>query len=121
MLYFNTKLVSVAYNIMEAKGVQDDAKAYEYVTEIDCIIEHFEQGGGYNSIYAEALDRRIREDYPLIKNLENPPSNDSMMQSNATSTDLPTELSYLITDKFGILYTVLLKKGIVSTVKDFLK
>lgn len=50
MLYFNTKLVSVAYNIMEAKGVQDDAKAYEYVTEIDRIIEHFEQGGGYNSI-----------------------------------------------------------------------
>ena len=112
MLYFNTKLVSAAYDIMEeAKGVQDDVKAYEYVTEIDRIIERYEQGGGYNSIYARDLDRRVREDYPLIKNLENTPSNDSMMQSNATSTGLPTELSYLKTDKFGILYTVLFKIG----------
>lgn len=63
----------------------------------------------------------IRGDYPLIEELESTPSNRSAKQTNSIGKGLPIELNSLDVDRFGILYSVLLKKKIVNALKYFLE
>lgn len=49
------------------------------------------------------------------------PPNQTIQQGDITSKGLPPELNNLDVDRYGILYNVLLKKGRVSALKDFLR
>lgn len=121
MLYFKEDLVSLAKNIIDVKGNADDIKAFQDLKDITDVLNYYYQTNTYNSVYANDLDIRIRKDYPLIYDLERTPSNQTTQQGNVTGKGLPPELNNLDVDQYGILYTVLLKKGMVKALKDFLK
>ena len=121
MLYFKEDLVSLAKEIIDVKGTADDIKAFQDLTNIDNILNYYCQTNQYNSVYANDLDIRIRKDYPLIYELEQTPSNQTTQQGNVTGNGLPLEINKLNVDRYGIFYTILLKKGEISALKDFLK
>lgn len=121
MLYFKKDLIARAYQLVEAKGTQDDAKAVSYLTEISMILQNYNATGAYDPQYAANLNQRIRGEYPLIDKLCRLPSNGTPQRDMNSSKGYPYELGLLDTDFFGILVTVLLKKSIIHKMEDALE
>lgn len=124
MLYFKEELIYWVENEIKLKGYIDDLKAFNYLEEINHILNHYFERNEYSPVYASDLDFRIRSEYPLVADIERALSNQTInvQQNNGTAVNnLPDDLNKLKIDKFGIFYTVLLKKGRVSALKDFLR
>lgn len=121
MLYFKKDLISTAHQIVQAQGTKDDAKALSDLLEISRILENYKSTRQYDSQYATSLNQRIREEYPLIDKLCSSPSNGTPQRDANNSKSYPYELVSLDTDLYGILVTVLLKKGIVQKMEDALE
>lgn len=121
MLFFKEDLVSLAKSIIDARGNSDDEKAFNYLKEINYVFNNYYQPNICSPEYVRNLDYRIRNDYPIIYDLERMPSNQTTQQENVTGKGLPPEINKLNVDMYGIFYTVLLKKGEISALKDFLK
>ena len=121
MLYFKKDLITKAYQMVEAKGTQDDAKALSYLTEISLILQNYMATGVYDPQNAANLNRRIRGEYPLIDELYRLPSNGTPQRDVNCSKGYPYELGLLDTDLYGILVTILLKKNIIHKMEDALE
>ena len=121
MLYFKKDLISTAQQIVQAKGTKDDAKALSDLLEISQLLESYKATGLYEPQYATNLNQRIREEYPLIDKLCSLQSNGTPQRDVNNSKGYPYELGQLDTDMYGILVTVLLKKGIVQKMEDALE
>ena len=124
MLYFKEDLVSLAKKIIDAKESADDLKAFNYFEEINYAFNNYYQPTTYNLACVQNLDSRIRNDYSSITDIERALSNQpvNVHQNNGTGVNnLPDHLNILKIDVFGICYSVLLKKGEISALKDFLK
>ena len=121
MIYFKKDLVSLAKKIINAKENADDEKAFNYLEEINYVFNNYYQPNICSPEYVWNLDYRIRNDYPIIYKLEQMPSNQTTQQEGVTGEGIPPEINKLNVDMYGIFYTVLLKKGEISALKDFLK
>lgn len=121
MLYFKKDLIELAFEIIKANGKKDEIKAFNYLHSIDDVIQHYKKAGEYNPIYAEQLNSKIRNDYPIIYEIERLPSNGTPQKDIVNTKNLPSELIVLDTDKYGILISVLLKKGYIKALEDILE
>lgn len=121
MLYFKENLITLARNAVENKKTEDDIKSLSYLSEIETILQHYNQTKNYDSIYAKQLDKKIRDEYPLIDKLYNLPSNVTSQISNSNSKCYPDEISALDVDWYGILLSVLLKKELIGKIEEALK
>lgn len=124
MLYFKEELIYWVENEIKLKGNTDDLKAFNYFEEINYAFNNYYQPTTYNLACVQNLDSRIKKEYPLITDIERALSNQSVnvhQNNEADINNLPDHLNVLKIDAFGICYSVLLKKGMVSALKDFLK
>ena len=121
MLYFKKDLISTAHQIVQAKETKDDDKALSDLLEISHILENYKATTEYDPQYATSLNQRIRNEYPLIDKLCSLPPNGTPQRNVNNSKGYPYELGQLDTDMYGILVTVLLKKGIVQKMEDALE
>lgn len=118
MLYFKNDLITLAYNIVKARETEDDVKASAYLCEINRVFEQYNSMRVYNPQYVKVLDKRIRDDYPLIDTLSKYPSNGDPKRDTGNNKDYPNDIESLNVDLFGILTSVLLKKEIIGKVED---
>ena len=122
MLYFKDALFSIANDLIDAKDTADHIKAFNYILKINQILNRYWNLKVYNPQDAITLSTKIRDDYKEeVKEIGKVPSNVGTYQPNTISTGLPPELDCLNTDKYIILYSVLLKKGEVSSFQECLK
>lgn len=121
MLYFKKDLIALAKQIADARKEKDDIKAFNELSHIEQIIQYYQFTGKYDPQYAALFDLKIRNDYPIIDELYNLPSNGSPQKDAVNTKKLPNELIALDTDRYGILISVLLKKEIISKLEDILE
>ncbi len=121
MLYFKKDLIALAKQIADARKEKDDIKAFNELSHIEQIIQYYQFTGKYDPQYAAQFDLKIRNDYPIIDELYNLPSNGSPQKDAVNTKKLPNELIALDTDRYGILISVLLKKEIISKLEDILE
>ena len=122
MLYFKNDLIALAYNIVETRKTEDDIKASAYLCEINRVIEHYNSTHMYDLRYVKALDKRIRDDYPIVDELSKYPSNGEPKRDISNNNEYPDDIKPLINaDLFGILISVLMKENIIGKVEDALK
>ena len=72
---------------------------------------------------AQALDSELRQKYPMINNLLWTAENLPKINLNTigySQTFIPTEIRRLQQDKYGMLGDVLIKKGIIRAIEEFI-
>lgn len=121
-IYFKDSLVNTALNLIKLEGTYDKLKAKADIDQIDAILSNYRNGNGYNPVFADQLDRRIRRDYPIIECFNYlPPTTASWIPTvNPTSATDPV-ICNLRQDRYGIMFVVLSKEGIVHELKDFVE
>lgn len=119
-IYFKATLVSTALSIIELKGAVGKLKAKEDIDQIDAILISYCNGRGYDPIVADLLDKRIRQEYPVIEKINQLPSPriQSAIKNNPPAVADPM-ISNLNQDRYGIMFDVLFKKGLVHDLEDF--
>lgn len=121
MLYFKKDLIGLAFEIIKANGKKDEIKTFNYLNSIEDVIQQYKKTGEYNPIYAEQLNSKIRNDYPIIYEIERLPSNGTPQRDIANNKNLPDELIDLDVDRYGILISVLMKKEYIKKLEDILE
>ena len=122
MLYFKPDLIDLACQIVNSRETEDDVKTFVDLNKVLQVLQNYGQTGTYNPQKVTELDKKIRKDYPIIDVLYGLPS--SKNHSGRTVNNikqLPAEINALDVDRYGILITVLLKKGIVNDAKNVLE
>ena len=120
MLYFKPNLIKIAQEIIYAKEAYDDGKSLAYLDAINQIMEDYKSTGVFILQDVIKLDCAIRNDYPEVDELKRFPSRQKPQQQTANSVEYPDAINNLVIDAFGIMVSVLKKKGIISAVKDAL-
>lgn len=120
MLYFKPNLIKIAQKIIYAKEAYDDGKSLAYLEAINQIMEDYKSTGVFILQDVIKLDCAIRNDYPEVDELKRFPSCRKPQQQVANSVEYPDAINSLVIDAFGIMVSVLKKKGIISAVKDAL-
>lgn len=119
-VYFKKALVGTALDLIKLKGVVDKLKAKNDIDQIDAILTIYCNGYGYDPIAADLLDKRIRQEYPAIEKINQLSLSKSQRSSK---NDLPAVvdpiMSNLNQDRYGIMFDVLFKEGLVHELEDF--
>ncbi|MCD8356093.1 MAG: hypothetical protein LUE11_05940 [Clostridia bacterium] len=119
-VYFKKTLVDTALNTIKFKGAVDKLKAKDDIDQIDAILTRYYNGYRYDPIAADLLDKRIRQAYPVIERINQLPS--PRIQS-AIKNDSPAAadpiISNLNQDRYGIMFDVLFKEGLVHELENF--
>ena len=119
-IYFKETLVSAALDLIKLKSTVDKLKAKDDIDQIDAILTGYCNGYGYDPIAADLLDKRILQEYPVIERINQLPS--SRIQSSIKSAPpavLDPIISNLNQDRYGIMFDVLFKEGLVHELEDF--
>ena len=116
MIYFWNNLIDEAYKMIDLKSTKDDIKAAKDLEEIGKIMEMDNNTWSFCKAASE-LNQRLLKEYPVIQIMCDI-ANSMLPKSKSGTSDIG---AILITDKFGILADVLIKHGIISNVKDFIK
>lgn len=119
-VYFKKTLVDAALDIVKLKGAVDKLKAKDDIDQIDAILTSYCNGYGYDPIAADLLDKRILQEYPVIERINQLPS--PRIQStikNDPPVVIDPVISNLNQDRYGIMFDVLLKEGLVHELEDF--
>lgn len=119
-VYFKKTLVDAALNTIKLKGAVDKLKAKDDIDQIDAILTRYYNGYGYDPIVADLLDKRILQEYPVIERINQLPS--PRIQSaikNDPSAVVDPIMSNLNQDRYGIMFDVLFKEGLVHELEDF--
>lgn len=121
-VYFNESLVNTALELLEQKGTVDKLKAKVDIDQIDSILTSYRNRYRYDPAAADQLDKRIRRDYPIIERINylSPTTVSWIPKANPTPTIDPV-ISNLWQDRFGIMFTILLKEGYVHKLEDFVE
>ena len=119
MIHFDPELVSKA--IEAAKDVADLMDVTEDLQRIKNAEAGVLQSG--DVITARKLDAQLREKYPIIDEMLDlanrmPPT---LQTGSSSHTQLPQEVNNLQQDYYGIICHIALKKGIVQSIKQFIK
>ena len=123
MIHFHEEKVALALKLIDEKSVYDDIKASNDMAEIDTMINSVKANAKFVGV-AKMLDEIIQKDYPEIQVMHNIVSNMTRTANLWRATSLSEAdaiISNLQSDRFGILASVLLKHGMISDVKDFIK
>lgn len=119
-VYFKKALVGTALDLIKLKGVVDKLKAKNDIDQIDAILTIYCNGYGYDPIATDLLDKRIRQEYPAIEKINQLSLSKSQRSSK---NDLPAVvdpiMSNLNQDRYGIMFDVLFKEGLVHELEDF--
>jgi len=121
IVYFKKTLVSTALDIIKLKGAVDKLKAKDDIDQIDTILISYCSGCGYDHVAADLLDKRILQEYPVIERINQLPS--SRVQcaiKNDSATAVDPIISNLNQDRYGIMFDVLFKEGLVHELEDFI-
>ena len=119
-IYFKKDLVSAALNLIKFKGTVDKLKAKDDIDQIDAILTSYYSGYGYDPVAADLLDKRILKQYPVIGRINQLPS--LKISSGLKNDSLPVVnpiISNLNQDRYGIMFDVLSKEGLVHKLEDF--
>lgn len=119
-VYFKKTLVDAALNTIKLKGAVDKLKAKDDIAQIDAILTRYYNGYGYDPTAAALLDKRIFQEYPVIERINQLPS--PRIQSaikNDPSAAVDPIISNLNQDRYGIMFDVLFKEGLVHELADF--
>lgn len=120
MIYFKKSLVSTALEIVKIKGTGDKLKAKNDIDQIDAVLTSYCNGYGYDPVFADQLDKRIVQEYPIIMKFNSlSPVNPSCIQSNAIPSISEPIINNLNQDRYGIMFDVLLKEGYIHALEDF--
>lgn len=119
MIHFDSKLVSKA--IEAAKDADDLVDVTKDLQQIKTAEAGVLQFG--DIVTARRLDAKLREKYPIIDEMLDLANQMSpALQTGASSyAQLPQEVSNLQQDYYGIICHIALKKGIVQSIKQFIK
>ncbi|MDO4350820.1 MAG: hypothetical protein Q4C35_09355 [Eubacteriales bacterium] len=119
-IYFKKDLVSAALNLIKLKGTVDKLKAKDDIDQIDAILTSYYSEYGYDPVAADLLDKRILKEYPVIGRINQLPS--LKISSGLKNDSLPVVnpiISNLNQDRYGIMFDVLSKEGLVHKLEDF--
>lgn len=112
---YKRELIQLAQKIMLEKGNLDDAKAFEDIRVISTILE------GKNNIFSpEAVDRRLRKEYPLIERLEYI-SRQCNIGKNTSGVNYDELTLRLYSDVRGIYADVLMKHNVIKDLKELIE
>lgn len=121
-VYFQKTLCKRATEIIKLKGTIDKTKEFNDIEQIDNVLTGYINGFGYNEIYAAELDTRIRREYSCIEEIDKlSPTQTSHVVKHEQKPVVDPLMNRLDEDRYGIMFTVLLKEGIVRGLEDFVK
>lgn len=125
MIYFYEEQVEIVNNIIDAKSMFDDIKAANDLSDINLFLSQAQPTLEFVNA-AKQLDRRINNDYPEIAEMYRVASQISSAVGGYRYQKTPKSeyeaiLDNLNGDKYGIFASVLLKHGVITGVKDFIK
>ena len=119
MIHFDSKLVSKAIEAAkDADDLMDVTKDLQQIKNAEAGVFQFG-----DIVTARRLDAKLREKYPIIDEMLDFANQMSpALQTEASSyAQLPQEVSNLQQDYYGIICHIALKKGIVQSIKQFIK
>lgn len=120
-IYFKNALVNTALGLIKLKGTADKLKAKDDLDQINAILTSYFNGYGYDPVAADLLDKRILQEYPVIERISQLPSSKN---SNELNDKPPVVVDPIIgnlnQDRYGIMFDVLFKEGLVRELEDFL-
>ena len=120
-VHFRKELSIQALQLIEAKGSFDKIKAYNDIQQIKTFLNAYINGYWYDSTAAKKLDKRLREDYPVIDSINNLSGPTTSARSDSDLPSIDSDISRLNQDYWGIQLDVLLKDCIVKTLEDFVE
>lgn len=120
-VHFKKELSNIALQLIEAKGSVDKVKAYYDIQQIRSFFSAYDNNPWYDTASAKALDKRLREDYPVIDSIDALPASAIGKRSGSGSLQMDPIVNRLLQDYWGIQIDVLLKDGIVKEIKDFVR
>ena len=121
-VYFQKALCKRASEIIKLKGTIDKIKVFNDMEQIDNVLAGYVNGFGYNEKYAAELDARIRREYSWIEKMDQlPPTQTSYVVKEEQKSVVDSLMNRLDEDRYGIMFTVLLKEGIVHGLEDFVE
>ena len=118
-VYFKKELSTQALQLIEAKGSIDKIKAYNDVQQIYTFLDAYINGRWYNPISAKELDRRLRQEYPVIDSINDLSEAAADTRSEVSSSYIDPDISRLKQDYCGIQLDVLLKDRIIKKLEEF--
>ncbi len=121
IVYFKRTLVDIALDLIkDVKGTVDKIKAKNDIALIDSILENYYNGNGYDIETADQLDKRLLREYPIIKSINQlSPSNTSWAPKGTQISANDPIINSLKQDRYGIMFDILLKEGLVHDLNDF--
>lgn len=119
MIHFDSELVSKA--IEAAKDADDLMDVTEDLQQIKNAEAGVLQFG--DIVTARGLDAKLREKYPIIDEILDLANRmlPALQLESSSYAQLPQEVSNLQQDYYGIICHIALKKGIVQSIKQFIK
>lgn len=122
MVHFYDSVVhQIEEYIKDAKDAQDCADICNDLMQIQGEMAHVEHSGDCRGAWQ--LDQKLRQKYPGIAamlSLANTLSAPTA-QSERQYSDQSAAVEHLKQDYFGILYDTAIKKGLIRSVKEFIK
>ena len=119
MIHFDPELVSKVIEVAkDAADLRDVTKDLQQIKNAQAGILQFG-----DVVTARRLDAKLRKKYPVIDEMLDwanrmPPT---LQTGPSNQTQLPQEVSNLQQDYYGIICHIALKKGLVQSIKQFIK
>ena len=121
-IHFHNHLCQKAMELIKTKNSIDKAKAYNDIALIDNIIAEYAKGWGYNQKVATELDERLRKEHrETINKIDSIPSPSAFMSKGKDAVMSDPLIDRLKVDRFGILYDILQKEGLMHVLEDFIE
>ena len=121
-IHFYNHLCQKAMELIKTKSSIDKAKAYNDIALIDNIIAEYAKGWGYNQDAAAELDERLRREHrETINKIDSVPSPSAFMSRGQVPVVNDPLIDRLKVDRFGILYDILQKEGLVHVLEEFIE
>lgn len=119
---FYDHLCQKAMELIKTKSSIDKAKAYNDIVLIDNIIAEYAKGWGYNQKLAAELDERLRQEHRrTINKIDSIPTPSDFMSRGKVSVANDPLIDRRKVDRFGILYDILQKEGLVYVLEEFIE
>ena len=121
-IHFYNHLCQKAMELIKTKSSIDKAKAYNDIALIDNIIAEYAKGWGYNQMAATELDERLRKEHrETINKIDSIPSPSAFRSKGKDVVMSDPLIDRLKVDRFGILYDILQKEGLMHVLEDFIE
>lgn len=122
VVHFYDYLCQKALELIKIKSSIDKTKAYNDIGLIDNIRDEYRKGWGYDQKTAAELDERLRREYrEAINKIDSIPSPNVFISRRKVLEMNDSLIERLQVDRFGILYDVLQKEGIVHALEEFIE